>query len=102
LVVGKMTGLMSAWSTGDRVEVWGPLGNGFPTPTAKQLLLVAGGIGNTPFPAVARAAQGLRGYAAAPSQKRADHITLCYGARSADYLAGLDDFAQLGVELRLA
>lgn len=102
LVVGKMTGLMSTWSAGDRVEVWGPLGNGFPTPTAKHLLLVAGGIGNTPFLAVARAARGLRGYAAAAAQKRVDNITFCYGTRSAEYLAGLDDIAPLGVELRLA
>ena len=30
LVVGKMTALLSALQPGDRIEVWGPLGNGFP------------------------------------------------------------------------
>lgn len=102
LVVGRMTGLMSTWSAGDRVEVWGPLGNGFPAVPAERLLLVAGGIGNTPFLAVARAALGLRGYGGAMAQKRADAITFCYGARSVEYLSGLDDFADVGVELRLA
>jgi dihydroorotate dehydrogenase electron transfer subunit len=30
LVVGKMTGLLAQARPGDRAEVWGPLGNGFP------------------------------------------------------------------------
>src|SRR6516225_4430973 len=30
LVVGKLTGLLAQLRTGDNVEVWGPLGNGFP------------------------------------------------------------------------
>src|SRR3712207_330901 len=29
LVVGKMTGLLAGLRGGDRVELWGPLGNGF-------------------------------------------------------------------------
>src|SRR5262249_50620716 len=32
LVVGKMTDLMSGWNAGDAVELWGPLGNGYPAP----------------------------------------------------------------------
>src|SRR5438445_7803358 len=31
LVVGKLTGLLAHLRPGDRVEAWGPLGNGFPT-----------------------------------------------------------------------
>jgi dihydroorotate dehydrogenase electron transfer subunit len=104
LVVGKMTGLMSTWVAGDRVELWGPLGNGFPQASADRLLLVAGGIGNTPFPAVAREALGLRTYGRAPgaSKFRPDQVTICYGVRSAEYFAGLDDFAALGIDVRLA
>src|SRR6059036_3824502 len=30
LVVGKLTGLLAQVCAGDRVEAWGPLGNGFP------------------------------------------------------------------------
>jgi dihydroorotate dehydrogenase electron transfer subunit len=104
LVVGKMTGLMASWNAGDRVEIWGPLGNGFPLPGASRLVLVAGGIGNTPFPAVAREALGLRRYggrsiadALAP-----ERVRFCYGVRSADYLAGLGDFTALGIDVRLA
>ncbi len=104
LVVGKMTGLMATWTAGDKVEVWGPLGNGFPVADCERLLLVAGGIGNTPFPAVAREALGLHRYgrrvpAAALATER---VTFCYGVRSAEYLAGLEDFAAMNVETRLA
>src|SRR5437016_439631 len=38
LVVGKMTGLMATWTAGEKVEVWGPLGNGFPMASAARLL----------------------------------------------------------------
>ncbi|HEX3314472.1 MAG TPA: FAD-binding oxidoreductase, partial [Gemmataceae bacterium] len=49
LVVGKMTGRLAALRPGDRLEVWGPLGNGFPEPqTDDHVGLVAGGIGQTP------------------------------------------------------
>lgn len=109
LVVGKMTNLMSTWQPGDEVEVWGPLGNGFPVADCDRLLLVAGGIGNTPFPAVAREALGVTQYGvrAEPPRGRAaslapSHITFCYGARSAEYLAGLDEWASLGVSVQVA
>jgi dihydroorotate dehydrogenase electron transfer subunit len=104
LVVGKMTGLMSNWKAGDRVEIWGPLGNGFPTVGASRLLMVAGGIGNTPFPAVAREALGLRRYGEriGADKLSADRISFCYGVRSAEYFSGLDDFAALGLDIRLA
>jgi dihydroorotate dehydrogenase electron transfer subunit len=104
LVVGKMTGLMSSWKPGDRVEIWGPLGNGFPIAGASHLLMVAGGIGNTPFAAVARDALGLRRYGNRAGGRRlsADHITFCYGVRSAEYFSGLNDFTALGIDIRLA
>ena len=50
LVVGKVTGLLAQARPGDRVEVWGPLGNGFPElHRLDHVGLVAGGIGQTPF-----------------------------------------------------
>jgi dihydroorotate dehydrogenase electron transfer subunit len=104
LVIGKMTALMASWKAGQQVEIWGPLGNGFPPVAATRLLLVAGGIGNTPFPAVAREALGARRYGdrkfAAPLSP--DRITFCYGVRTAEYFSGLDDFAALGIDVRLA
>jgi dihydroorotate dehydrogenase electron transfer subunit len=104
LVVGKMTGLMSSWKAGDKVEVWGPLGNGFPVVGAPRLLMVAGGIGNTPFPAVAREALGLRRYSDRFGSRRlsVENIGFCYGVRSAEFFSGLDDFAELQIDIRLA
>ncbi len=103
-VVGKLTGLMPAWRPGELVEIWGPLGNGFPVPSAEHLMFVAGGIGQTPFLAVAREALGLRQYGRPPRivGRRPRKLTGCYGVRSIDYLAGRDDFALPGLELRLA
>src|SRR5262245_58433274 len=50
LVVGKLTGLLAQVRPGESIEVWGPLGNGFPDPAAPDhVVLVAGGIGQTPF-----------------------------------------------------
>lgn len=106
LVVGKMTGLMRTWQANDPVEVWGPLGNGFPLPDCDRLLMVAGGIGNTPFPAVTREALGLRRYGDAarrlPHSLAARNVTFCYGGRSAEYLAGIPEFEALDIDLRLA
>ncbi|MBI3464214.1 MAG: dihydroorotate dehydrogenase electron transfer subunit [Planctomycetes bacterium] len=111
LVVGKMTNAMSRLVPGDSVEVWGPLGNGFTLTATPHLLMVAGGIGQTPFPAVARAYLGLRHYGLATGQQGsgvrsqpplAEFVSLCYGVRSAAYLAGLDDFRSLGVPVAIA
>jgi dihydroorotate dehydrogenase electron transfer subunit len=103
-VVGKLTGLMPSWRAGEPVEIWGPLGNGFPLPACDHLMFVAGGIGQTPFLAVAREALGLRKYGQPPRllSRRPGKITCCYGVRSAEYLAGLDDFSLPGLEMRLA
>lgn len=107
VTVGKLTGLMPSWKVGQEVSLWGPLGNGFPiVPTdTRHVMFVAGGIGQTPFLAVAKEVLGLRQYGrrVAPRTNRTiPTVTLCYGARSADYLAGLDQFAMEGLDIRLA
>jgi len=104
VVVGKLTSLLPRLAPGDELEIWGPLGNGFPIPAAGHLMFVAGGIGQTPFLAVAREALGLRRYGNPPRtvSHRPERVTLCYGVRSAEYLAGLDDFAIPGLDVRLA
>jgi dihydroorotate dehydrogenase electron transfer subunit len=104
LVVGKLTGLMTSWTRGDRCDVWGPLGNGFPIPAAGRLCMVAGGIGQTPFLAVAREATGARVYGN-PSRsisKRPDSIELCYGVRSKEYLAAVELFRETGIDVGIA
>lgn len=103
LVIGRMTRRLQALTAGSKVELWGPLGNGFAPHAVDHLLMVAGGIGQTPFPALAKEYSGLRQYGDPPrTVPRAQKVTLCYGVRSAEYLAGLDDFRSLGVDVRIA
>ncbi len=75
-VVGGGTGWLAARKKGEALDVFGPLGNGFTiAPDAKNLLLVAGGIGLAPLVFLADTA-------AASGQK----VTLISGARDADCL----------------
>lgn len=103
LVVGKMTGRLARLRQLDTVELWGPLGNGFPVRPCEHLVMVAGGIGQTPFVALAREYLGLREFGETPRNvPKSAKVTLCYGARTRDYLAGVSDFTSLGVDVRLA
>lgn len=101
-VIGKLTGLMSTWTAGDQLELWGPLGNGFPLPPDGHLLCVAGGIGQTPFVAVAREALAQRGYGVPTRRSRTQQVSLLYGARSAEYLAFVDRFERSHVRVRVS
>ncbi len=101
LVVGKATRRLAQSKPGDALDVWGPLGNGFSAAPTTHLVMVAGGIGQTPFLALARAYTTARRYGGrefAPAER----ITFCYGARSKEYLAGLDDFERTGIEIRIS
>lgn len=105
IVVGKMTELMTTWRVGDQCEIWGPLGNGFPVPDEiGNLALVAGGIGQTPFLAVAREALEQRSYGNSDRSLKTspNRVSLSYGARSAEYLAGLDLFEIDGLDLEIS
>jgi len=110
LVVGKLTGLLAQCRPGDRLDVWGPLGNGFfaePAESAAKpvdhLVMVAGGIGQTPFLALGRQFLGGRSYGDAKRQvATAQSATLCYGVRRKDLLAGEDDFRASGIDLRIS
>ncbi len=100
LVVGKMTRLLARLKPGEMLELWGPLGNGFPPVQGGHLVMVAGGIGQTPFLALAKEHLGLQQYGDPPRvAPQAKKVTLCYGVRTADLLAGLDDFRRAGVEV---
>ena len=133
LVKGKLTSRLWQMQPGQRLDVWGPLGNGFegsgdrrqgtgdrgegrdepplphsPTPPlphspTHHLIMVAGGIGQTPFLALAQEALGKKLYGDPPRQApRASRVTFCYGARTAEYLAGVEDFERLGIDVRIA
>src|SRR3989304_4583770 len=74
--VGEGKSIMSGLMPGDTVDVLGPLGNGFPVPSAKEnLVMVAGGVGVAPFYLLAKNAI-----------KKNIPITLLYGARNSKKL----------------
>jgi dihydroorotate dehydrogenase electron transfer subunit len=103
LVVGKMTGQLAECRAGDELGVWGPLGNGFPPRPTGHLIMVAGGIGQTPFLALGREYLGRRRYGdplrTVPPARR---VTLCYGVRTGALAAGVDDFQAAGFDVRLS
>lgn len=103
LVIGKMTGLLANVQAGEPIEVWGPLGNGFPDLAGSEhVVCVAGGIGQTPFLAYARELLGTRGYGGDTPRPRARKVSLYYGVRTAALAAGIEDFRAAGCDVRLA
>ena len=102
LVIGRVTGLMTELRAGDSVVLWGPLGNGFTAAGGERIWMVAGGIGQTPFLALAREGLGLRLYGdPAREAKSASGVSLVYGVRSAELLACVDDFTALGIDVHV-
>lgn len=102
-VVGKMTKLMAQLQTGDTVEVWGPLGQPFPSYAGyAQLVTVGGGIGQTPMLALLKRVLGLKGYGGQPAVREVSKASFYYGVRTAELLAGLEDFRATGAEVHLA
>lgn len=103
LTLGKMTTRLTSVRVGETIKVWGPLGNGFPDLAGVgHVALVAGGIGQTPFLAHVRALLGTRGYGGRPAQRQADRVSVYYGVRSADLLAGVADFEAAGAAVHVA
>ena len=103
LVVGRMTRRLAQLPAGTLLDMWGPLGNGFPLRAAEHVVIVAGGIGVTPFLMLAREYLGQQQYGSPPrSMPRAQRVSLCYGVRSGEHLAGLDEFRQLGVNVHVS
>jgi dihydroorotate dehydrogenase electron transfer subunit len=103
LVLGKMTSRLAEFQAGQDLEVWGPLGNGFLPVESQHLLMVAGGIGQTPFLALARQYLGQREYGDPPVHvSSAPRVTMCYGARTKDFLTGVEDFEALGVTVMIS
>lgn len=92
-VKGKFTSVLSSCVAGDFVEVWGPLGNAFSTEPVDHLILVAGGVGQTPMLTTTKAALGKETYGdPAMPTGYAKRVSLVYGARSQAYLAGVPEF----------
>lgn len=117
---GALTTPLAEAPLGTRVTLWGPLGNGFSSTPCDLLVMAAGGVGQTPMLLVAKEATGARSFVQPP---RADESTadgpasngpaavrpsgwaksvrLVYGARTADLLAGVDDFRGSGIDVQL-
>ena len=103
LVVGKMTAQLASVRPGEQIEVLGPLGNGFSAAPVEHLIMVAGGIGQTPFLALGREFLGHRQYGIGErTVATAKKVTLCYGVRSKELLAGAEDFRACGIDLWIA
>ncbi len=93
-VVGRGTKLLEAALPGTRVSVLGPLGNGFPDPSADLIdLLVAGGVGMPPLfmQAEHAARRGL-----------VDRCEMLYGGRTSRDLVLLGEMRALGLATHLA
>lgn len=91
LVVGKMTDRLSRLAPGTPLSVWGPLGKGFQLPESKHLIIVAGGIGQTPFLSLVE-----------QEKNRYEKISLLFGARTKSRICCMDDFRKLGIDVHLA
>ncbi len=103
LVVGRLTSRLAELPVGTQLDLWGPLGNGFAPQPTEHLIMVAGGIGQTPFLALGQELLGKRRYGMPPRDTAtAKRVTLCYGARTSAYLAGLADFESAGIEVHVA
>lgn len=102
-VKGKFTRRLAESRPGTQLVVWGPLGNGFPPLDCQHLIMVAGGIGQTPLLMLAKEHLGLQPFGSPPRQVNAvQRVTFCFGAQSKSFLAGVDDFQRLGINVLLA
>jgi NAD(P)H-flavin reductase len=85
--VGSVTGVLCALKQGDRVDVRGPYGNGWPIEETRgrDLVIVGGGIGLAP----------LRGVICEVVARRGDYgrVDIVYGARTPDDLLFTDEFS---------
>ena len=93
LVVGKMTKRLAEIKPGEPLEIWGPLGNGFDTTGYDRIVMVAGGIGQTPFLMLAKQFCGTHG---------GESATLLLGARTKERICCVDDFREVGTKVLLA
>ncbi len=92
-IEGEGTRMLSGQRPGESISVQGPLGKGFPVESGfSRHILVAGGIGIAPFPALAKALIGKLGVTP----------EIVIAARTADYILCEDLFGELGCDVHLA
>ena len=107
-IVGRGTNALAAAKVGEKVEILGPLGKGFPATCEGVPLLVGGGYGVAPLHFLARRLLGVAGErdarpyhagAAASKTGTARRVKLFVGGRTKSDLLALERFAALGVEV---
>ena len=92
-VKGRFTTRLARAEPGQLVDLWGPLGNGFPVLPCSHLVMVAGGVGQTPFLTLAKEHLGRQSFGCPPRPAvPVPQVTLCFGAQTREFLAGVDDF----------
>ncbi len=100
---GNLTRRLACVAAGSGIEVWGPLGNGFSLAPAQKIVIVAGGIGYTPFLATIRAYLGRKAYGCPdPQIAGTESVTMFFGARTAHDLVSLESLREAGANLMLA
>ena len=92
-VVGKGTALLSAKSAGEELDLIGPLGNGFDLDLASDInILVAGGIGAAPLPALAESL--------CARQNKKVHVMI--GAKTRSHIMCEEEFKSLGCTVKVS
>jgi dihydroorotate dehydrogenase electron transfer subunit len=96
-VVGAGTRVMSALRPGDRVAVWGPLGQPFTPIPSTRMLLVGGGVGVPPIVFMAaRHRQPL------PAHGDSAGIEAFIGAATAEFVVGTEELVAASVPVQVA
>ncbi|HAI20795.1 MAG TPA: dihydroorotate dehydrogenase electron transfer subunit, partial [Clostridiales bacterium UBA8153] len=86
---GAGTQYLCSLRVGDRADLMGPLGQGFPViPAGSRLLLAGGGIGVAPLLAAAQEATA-----------HGTEVTACVGARRKELLVGVEELEGLGARV---
>lgn len=101
LVKGKFTTSLAKLTAGCEIGLCGPLGNSFDDSTVDHLIMVVGGIGQTPMVCLTKEAMGKQQYGAR-NCGYAKRASLCYGVRTQAYLAGLESFENAGASIHIA
>ena len=87
LVKGKFTQALSRTGVNGTLGIWGPLGNGFCTEPIEHLIMVAGGVGQTPMLTLGREGlgheiYGIPGRPTGYAKKARQHLRQAADARS--------------------
>ena len=99
---GTFTTALAESPLGTQVTLWGPLGNGFANRPCNRLIMVSGGIGQTPMLLLGKEAMGLQDFGDETRKNGwAPAVEFIYGARRSSLLAGVGDFEKAGFQVTL-